>query len=80
MSDEKKIDGGPAFPRPAFESVIDSRFNDYGTNGMSLRDYFAAKAMAAIITTQPYPNGIIILGIVSDAYLIADEMLKAREQ
>lgn len=34
-----KEDGGPAFP-----TVDANREEDYGTRGMSLRDYFAAKA------------------------------------
>lgn len=35
-------DGGPAFPQPGDRLT-------YGSAGMSLRDYFAAKAMEALI-------------------------------
>lgn len=66
----------PVFPEPGVCS---------GTNGMTLRDYFAAQAMPALIThftSQPFPagetweEGIIAL----QAYTIADAMLKEREQ
>jgi hypothetical protein len=45
--------------------------------GMSLRDYFAAKAMEAIMTRSsgtPFPS------VANYAYAQADAMLKAREQ
>ena len=49
-------------------------------NDMTLRDYFAAKAMQAIL-------GVLVEGIrpddciraAEDAYFMADAMLKARE-
>lgn len=50
--------------------------------GMDLRDYFAAKALTAIsinqgsIGTEDYSFEEVAL----DAYLIADAMMKAREQ
>ena len=31
-----------------------------GNYGMDLRDYFAAKAMQAMITAQTFPTGIMI--------------------
>ena len=58
---------------PAFPYVCDADF-DYGT-GMTLRDYFAAKAMQTLI--QIYASDRYKL--VSDtAYDFADAMLKAR--
>ena len=73
--------GGPAFPY-----VCDADF-DYGT-GMTLRDYFAAKAMQAILRGYDVvtsfedeevnePEGMPNL-IAKDAYIMADAMLKAR--
>jgi hypothetical protein len=60
-----KETGGPAFPL----------FAATGYTGMTLRDYFAAKAMQAL--TQKYSHE----GDISrNAYKIADAMLKAREQ
>ena len=53
--------------------------------GMTLRDYFAAKALPSVLTAY-YKHGeeegfdyMWQVGIAKDAYLIADAMLKARE-
>lgn len=62
-------DGGPAFPVPGL-------MEDPSFNGMTLRDYFAAKAMAAIV-----PNFIdewSEQSISETAYSLADAMLRAR--
>lgn len=70
----------PAFPRPA------SRGNNYLTGeedvvvdpqkGMTLRDYFAAQAMHARLTTY---KGTWYEGVAEEAYKAADAMLKERE-
>jgi hypothetical protein len=44
----KHNDGGPAFPR-----------RDYDAPGMTLRDYFAAQAMAAIISKLPLKGWLV---------------------
>ena len=63
--------GGPAFP-------TDTATVQYG---MTLRDYFAAKAMQAlIIANGPAPQGGWTAYAERTAYLVADAMLKAREQ
>jgi hypothetical protein len=49
------------------------------TTGMSLRDYFAAKAMAALVVHTPYEIVLNNSGLSFDAYKLADAMLKARE-
>ena len=62
--------GGPAFPKTPFIEV--------GTpqNGMTLRDYFAAKAMQGFISR----GGNYDAEFDADrAYVFADAMLKARE-
>ena len=74
--------GGPAYPSSNKLRVGDLVSN--GHTGMSLRDYFASKAMQGIVT------GLISKGegteaeemdVVSKAsYLVADAMLKARQQ
>jgi hypothetical protein len=70
MSDTK-IGGGPAFPRPG-------DFNHQ--TGMALRDYFAAKAMQAlIIANGPTPAGGWPTYAERTAYAVADAMLKERE-
>ena len=68
-----KPTGGPAFPVPGLQ-------DDESFNGMTLRDYFAAKAMAAIISGcmadgLDYPNRD---GAAIHAYAYADSMLDAR--
>jgi hypothetical protein len=49
---------------------------------MSLRDYFAAKAMQALIQTPPnkWPEDMIGRSISVCAYEMADSMLNARGQ
>ncbi|MBF4179352.1 hypothetical protein [Lelliottia nimipressuralis] len=59
--------GGPAFP------VAGSEHN-YPIEGMTLRDYFAAKAMQAMIAAHEAQGAI-----PGWAYEMADEMLRARE-
>jgi hypothetical protein len=50
------------------------------SGGMDLRDYFAAKAMQGILSTDPedqdHEDGPLAIAIVS--YKIADAMMKAR--
>ena len=76
----KRNDGGSAFPREDYQTD-DAR----GQRGMSLRDYFAAKAMAAIIDSD-FIGGIAegshesaLRSVAGIAYAIADAMLKMRE-
>jgi len=72
-SPNPKDDGGYAFP-----------WGEHGTRlgGMSLRDYFAAKAMQGlIITRHPHHQGSDgPEQLAADAYLVADAMLKARQE
>jgi len=62
-------DGGPAFP-----------WGEHGTHlgGMTLRDYFAAKAMAAIISDPQWMGGP--KNCSEWAYKYADAMIEARSQ
>ena len=79
-------DGGPAFAR---DSHMDKEIGLYvQQRGMSLRDYFAAKAMQAIISSALSENTKTHYDINKpdffeclslDAYAHADAMLKARE-
>ncbi len=67
--------GGPAFPAQWF----DKRTDDIAfAQGMTLRDYFAAKAMQGfadkLFSNYTYKE------MADRAYGIADAMLKAREQ
>ncbi len=64
-------DGGPAFPVPLAK----------GWEGMSLRDWFAGRAMQGSCSILANPNfeSIDFESISIRAYLLADEMIKARE-
>ena len=62
--------GGPAFP-------------DYGESGMTLRDYFAAKALQGWLSTYPTEMDISNVNkefVAKHMYEMADAMLKAREE
>ena len=50
--------------------------------GMTLRDYFAAKAMAAFINPDEWQStvGDVSRNVAFNAYAMADAMLKAREE
>lgn len=66
-------EGGPAFPI--------SRESSIGKNyeGMSLRDFFAAKAMQTTLSSiTEFPDETWRIGVALDAYLMADAMLIAR--
>ncbi|CAB3931576.1 hypothetical protein [Achromobacter insolitus] len=64
-------DGGPAFPVESGRGAA---------NGMTLRDYFAAKALHGLITMRhPHHHGEAgPAQLAEDAYLIADAMLFMR--
>lgn len=83
-------DGGPAFPhvsvpRPDLGENITQRFTG---GGMSLRDYFAAKAMQSTLESEYALEALEQAGVDTHqataalvarmAYAIADAMLKAR--
>ena len=62
----------------AFPPVHDPKTHEAG---MSLRDYFAAKAMQGIIGLGVYSGGADMFSCVAkDSYELADEMMKAREK
>jgi len=47
--------------------------------GMTLRDYFAAKAMQGLLASLQEEDGIDYVWVTRCAYRYADDMLKARE-
>jgi hypothetical protein len=49
------------------------------TAGMTLRDYFAAKAMQGLLASPVQPQSGADM-YAQDAYVIADAMLEARER
>lgn len=76
-----KNTGGPAFPMPEF-SIGHAKYQSREA-GMTLRDYFAAKAMQAEIANHPpsywRSNGNYTF-LSRYAYRMADAMLKEREK
>ncbi len=72
----KRYTGGPAFPAESVNDGSGGRIPQHYA-GMTLRDYFAAKAMASMVAGS-WPDGADMLEIASRAYAMADEMLKAR--
>lgn len=73
-----KDNGGPAFPRDGYqvEDEYGHKETIQGKNGMTLRDYFAAKALAGI-SADPNADGTYEQ-IAAACYRAADAMLKER--
>ena len=74
-----KNNGGPAFPEISYKEPLGGGshiMTVYG--GMTLRDYFAAKAMQAFYTN--YENSSDAKEASARAYVIADAMLVEREE
>jgi len=81
-----KPDGGPAFARPFSLTYMNEGI--YDQDGMSLRDYFAAKAMQGLLSS---PNLQVLSPralthseqfdlTASIAYEMADAMISEREK
>ena len=74
----------PAFPGKQKALLIKSEHSDIAKeyeidqNGMTLRDYFAAKAMQGICSSRP-GNLMTCARIAAEAYDLANAMLKARD-
>jgi len=72
----------PAFPTNQYANGISPSGFD---TGMTLRDYFAAKAMQGLISSHWCEEARVLspkLGareLAEDAYIMADAMMKARE-
>nr|UVM90515.1 MAG: hypothetical protein [Bacteriophage sp.] len=72
MKMSKENNGGPAYPTQGYE-------------GLTVRDYFAAKAMQGWLASYPESNQHPVAthheNMVAElSYLMADAMLKAREE
>lgn len=80
---EQIKDGGPAFPCDEVHDQTTPYRHLLAHQGMTLRDYFAAKAMQGFLTGHityhgherhwPYAD------MAGDAYAVADAMIAARE-
>ena len=75
--------GGPAFPRPMSVShggVHEHQEVSGDQDGMTLRDYFAARAMQATVRTVGLDSrDHHQTAVARNAYKMADAMLAARE-
>ena len=67
--------GGPAFPQHVLTPLGSGAGSWSTVGGMTLRDYFAAKAMQAMLTARGSPWDQKMPGY---AYTIADAMLAER--
>ncbi len=68
--------GGPAFPAHHFDLAE-------GEHGMTLRDWFAGKAMQGMLANPKLQEQILKAGqswIEESAWAVADAMLRGREQ
>lgn len=88
--DEQIKDGGPAFPEPGVYDASREQINPvgayYDAGGMSLRDYFAAKALNAVCDRYMLMNcdsepeiEMEITNAAFLAYRLSAAMLAARE-
>lgn len=71
-----KNDGGPAFPRPASPGAM---IASESQRGMTLRDYFAGQALAALLVSDS-DSETSYRDTVKNAYYIADAMLEERNK
>jgi hypothetical protein len=76
---DARDDGGAAFPFDEYASGY--------TKGMSLRDYFAARAMQSFLcgtplawSSQATMSGYAAAVLAGAAYAVADAMLEARKR
>ncbi|MBR8248649.1 hypothetical protein [Burkholderia cenocepacia] len=74
-------DGGPAFPvdDPFALEPRDVAEMKRLASGMSLRDYFAAKAMRPLTLSMKSARDEEMRSMAREAYAIADAMLRARK-
>ncbi|CAB3858590.1 hypothetical protein LMG26854_03348 [Achromobacter aegrifaciens] len=76
-------DGGPAFPESGLSGLPNGEFL-HGRAGMTLRDYFAAKALEGTLSSGRINIDLAAKRYAKDisesAYALADAMLKAREE
>jgi hypothetical protein len=73
-----KYDGGPAFPTEQHETQ-NGGWNQTYEQGMTMRDYFAAKAMQGLLSQSmgTAPSSSVKFG-AEYAYQMADAMLAER--
>jgi hypothetical protein len=73
-----KLKGVNMKDQAAFPFVAKDKTGMMINTGMSLRDYFAAKAMQGCISGTPHSVDIEPTELATWCYIMADRMLKAR--
>lgn len=73
--------GGPAFPQPLFQGPAGTTnpWDGWGVGGLSVRDYFAAKALQGLLADPTWNPATKELG-AAQAYKWADAMLVERNK
>lgn len=75
----RKDNGGPAFPREDYQANGSAGFGGLGQEGLSMREYYAAKAMSGLISGSMAYGSPFGIGdekqIAKYAFIIADAML-----
>lgn len=75
-----KDNGGPAFPFGQTDEQSGQLVNDWGSEGMTLRDYFAAKALTMVSAGNEHTD-MVEWGyrhFAEYAYAMADAMIAER--
>lgn len=82
-----KDTGGPAFPGKQKALMVQAEHREIASqyeiehNGMTLRDYFAAKAMQSVFAEGNFAFTLTDYELMSKvSYAMADAMLKARKE
>ena len=68
------MNGGSAFPTSNYQKIVP--ISTGYSEGMTLRDYFAAKAMQSFVLNK----NILLDDAAELSYKMADAMLRAREK
>lgn len=74
----RKPDGGPAFPKPSYR-VNDGEV-EWGQDGMSLSDWFAAQAIMGFIAARKDTGWGSPADLAKRAYEFADAMIAERDK
>lgn len=78
--DKEEIKNPPAFPKTGNITMDQgSEYDSIDQDGMTLRDYFAAKAMNKLIIKKD-GNRRLVKNVAVSSYELADAMLKERSK
>jgi hypothetical protein len=69
----------PVFPKMKYEELDDGNVGHYTIGGMSMRDYFAAKALQGMLANSN-TTGRDALDVVEASWAFADKMIELRDK